>query len=108
MNARVFISPADDRIKIAESAPCSCREFLALVSSNFDPYDCLLSKRVSPGTQFQGLEVTPADDGGCDEKMFDQLLLAADFGRSRLFSGRERNTRILHCAEFSDEELHRR
>jgi len=31
--------------------------------------------------------------------MFDLLLLPADFGRSRLFSGRERNTRILHCAD---------
>jgi hypothetical protein len=46
--------------------------------------------------------------GGRDEKMSDLFLLPADFGRSRLFSDRERNTRVLHCAEFLDQEMHRR
>jgi hypothetical protein len=74
----------------------------------FDPYQLLFIKKGVAADPIPGLQVTPVDDGGCNEKMFDLLLLPADFGRSRLFSGRERNTRILHCAEFSDEELHRR
>ena len=54
------------------------------------------------------LEVTLVDDGGGDETKSD-LLLPPDESRStRVHSGRESSARILHCAEFLDEGLHRR
>jgi hypothetical protein len=69
---------------------CACGEFLSpLISSSFDPCRQLFFKTVSPGgNSIPGPEVTPVDDGGCDEKMFDLLLLPADFGQSQLFSDR--------------------
>src|ERR1700716_3497055 len=55
----------------------------------------------------RSLEVTSAGDGGRDETKSDLLLLPDGFGPTRLYSDCESGTRILHRAEFLDEDLHR-
>src|SRR6266852_1174643 len=63
---------------------------------------------VTSGTILRSLRLTRVDDGGRDETKPDLLLLPDDFGPARLLSAGESSTRILHCAEFADHDLHRR